>query len=95
MLCHRFRVSINDVITVENNGALDTTWSMTVLMWFFNEHGHAGPLIEYHLSNGGWGPSLKYENTGGNEYLQASSTLHIFNCSKRKGLYLDIQFSSF
>ena len=86
MLCHRFRESINDVITVENNGALDTTWSMTVLMWFFNEHGHTAPLIQYDLDKEGqWGPDLYYNNGGG---LQVSSILHIVNCLKRKGFYL-------
>ena len=78
MLSHHFRVSPNDFIKMENNGALDTTWSMTVLMWFFNEHGHAAPLIQYGLNiDGEWGPSLWYYNWGGPEYLRVRSILHI------------------
>ena len=96
MLSHRFRVSPNDFIKIENNGALDTTWSLTALMWFFNEHGHTAPLIKYGLNiDGEWGPNLEYYHFGDREYLMVSSILHICNFSTQKGLYLAIQFSSF
>ena len=84
MLSHHFRVSPNDFIKMENNGALDTTWSMTVLMWFFNDHGHTAPLIQYGLNiDAEWGPNLEYEDVGGHESLSVGYILHIFVYSKR------------